>query len=35
MNGEYVFGVQTKEQSVERVKKYATASNIDKALRYI
>jgi len=35
MNGEYVFGVQTKEQSIERVKKYATASNIDKALRYI
>ena len=35
MNGEYVFGVQTLEQSVERVKKYATQSNIDKALKLI
>jgi hypothetical protein len=35
MNGEYVFGVQTLEQSIERVKKYATQSNIDKALKLI
>mgnify|MGYP000881979307 CR=1 FL=1 len=35
MNGDYVFGVQTLEQSVERVKKYATQTNIDKALKLI
>jgi hypothetical protein len=35
MGGEYTFGVQTLEQSIERVKRYASESTIKKALELI